>query len=81
MSQALRDDMAEYIDWRYESESQWVRECVQQRMVLTDALAAQGIDLPEDADRRAELIERVVRAGVVAAGDDLPAGESGESDA
>jgi hypothetical protein len=76
MSEQLRDQMAEYIDWRYESESQWCRESVQTRMWLADALAAQDVELPDDADRRQALVEMVVRRGVAAAGADLPTGES-----
>jgi len=72
MSRELRDEMADYVNWRYESESQWTREAVQTRMWLEDALAAQDLELPDDADARQALVEMVVRRGVAAAGDDLP---------
>lgn len=79
LSEALKDTIDEdYINWRYESRSQWVREATETRMALEDALGAQSIDLPEDESDREDLIERVVRAGVAAAGDDLLAGESDE---
>lgn len=78
MSKALREELAEYVDWRYESESQWVREAVQTRIAFEDALAAAGQELPDDPDQRRALVETVVAAGVEAA-DGLP-GESDESD-
>lgn len=74
MSEALNDEVADYVDWRYSSLSEWMREAAVMRMALEDALAAQGVDLPEDADARQALIETVVRTGVAAAGDDLPDG-------
>lgn len=76
MSHAVREQMADYVDWRYESQSQWTREAVQMRMALEDALAAQGVELPAEADARQALVETVVRRGVAAAGDELPTGES-----
>lgn len=72
LSEELKNEIdSEYIDWRYESRSQWVRESVQTRMALEDALAAQSINLPEDKSDRSDLIKRIVRAGVAATGDDL----------
>jgi len=41
-------------------------------MWLEDALAAQDLELPDDADARQALVEMVARRGVAAAGDDLP---------
>jgi hypothetical protein len=68
MSKALREAIeTDYINWRYESRSQWVREAAQTRMALEDALAAQDVELPEDDDERQALIERVIRLGVAAA--------------
>lgn len=74
-SSDLVERMDDRINWRYESRSQWVREAIETRLVLEDALGAQGVDLPDDADDRAALVEQVVRAGVAAAGDELTAGE------
>jgi len=73
MGEDLRDELAEYVNWRYESESQWVREAVQTRIAVEDALAAEGRALPDDPDQRRHLVETVVAAGVAAA--DLPDGE------
>ena len=72
LSESLREDMdANYVDWRYESRSQWVREAVDARMTLEDALAAAGVELPPEGDARDRLIQRVVRAGVRSLGDEL----------
>lgn len=72
MSEAVRERMDdEYIDWRYESRSQWVREAVETRMALEDALAAHGVDLPEEPDTREAVIEAIVAAGVQVTGGDL----------
>lgn len=76
----VNDDIAtamddEYIDWRYESRSQWVREAIQTRMLVEDALATQGIALPDDEATREEVLRTVIRRGVAAAGDDLPTDE------
>lgn len=77
LSEDLKETIdSEYINWRYESRSQWVREATKTRMAVEDALAAQDIELPEDESDRDDLIERIVRAGVAAAGDDVLPGES-----
>jgi Arc/MetJ-type ribon-helix-helix transcriptional regulator len=71
LSEDLRDTIdAEYINWRFDSRSQWLREAAQTRIALEDALGARDVDLPEDDDERAELVEEVVRAGVAALGEE-----------
>ena len=62
---------AEYVDWRYESRSEWVRDACTTRMALEDALSVRGVELPDDAEVRAELVETIVTAGVAAAGRDI----------
>jgi len=76
MGESLREELAAYVNWRYESESQWVREAVQTRIAIEDALAAEGLALPDDPDQRRQLVETVVAAGVAAA--DLPDGDGSE---
>jgi hypothetical protein len=72
-SEALKERIADRVDFRYGSISAWVREACQTRMTLEDALSAHGHDLPEDAETRAELVETVVRAGTTAAASDIEA--------
>lgn len=72
-SEALKDEIADRVNFRYGSISAWVREACQTRMTLEDALAAHGHDLPEDPETRAELVETVVRAGTTAAANDIDA--------
>jgi len=72
--QEAMDD--EYIDWRYESRSQWVREAIQFRMALQDALDRRDIELPEDDDERKAMIEDIATAGVAT----FASGDSDESD-
>lgn len=85
MSSDLVADVDDHVDWRYGSRSQWVREAAKTRVTLEDALATQGVDLPEDEATRDELIETIVRNGVLAAGDEMDAiladAEADESDA
>jgi len=64
----------EYVNWRYDSLSNWLREAAETRMAVEDALATQGVELPSEEAARRELIQTVVRAGVAARGDDLPTG-------
>lgn len=71
LSRDLRAEVEEHVDWRYGSLSGWMREAARQRITLENALAAQDLELPEDAERRQELVERVVRLGVAAGGDEL----------
>jgi len=71
MSSDLVDDVDDHVDWRYGSRSQWVREAAKTRIALEDALATQGVDLPDEETARDELIETIVRNGVLAAGDEL----------
>jgi hypothetical protein len=70
-SEALKEQIADRVDFRYGSISAWVREACQTRMTLEDALAAHGHELPEDPETRAELVETVVRAGTTAAAGDI----------
>jgi len=65
----------EYVDWRYSSRSEWVREATKTRIALEDALGARGVELPEDEADRADLVDAVVRAGVAALDEDELAAE------
>jgi hypothetical protein len=77
-SEALKEQIADRVDFRYGSISAWVREACQTRMTLEDALAAHGHELPEDPETREELVETVVRAGTTAAAGDIEALLSGD---
>jgi len=69
LSEDLKEQIdSEYINWRYESRSQWLREATETRIVLEDALTARG--------DREELIATIVRTGVAAASDDDLPGET-----
>jgi metal-responsive CopG/Arc/MetJ family transcriptional regulator len=68
MSSALTDQTDERVDWRYESRSQWVREAVQYRHALEDALDEHGIELPEAHEDREAYIREITEAGVAAVG-------------
>jgi len=68
LSEAMRDEIDDnYINWQDSSRSEWLREAAQTQMLLEDALEVQDVELPADVNDREELIEKVVRAGVVAA--------------
>jgi len=77
LSEDLKEQIdSEYINWRYESRSQWLREATETRIVLEDALTARGVELPEAEADREELIATIVRTGVAAASDDDLPGET-----
>jgi len=72
VSERLRNEIDdEYINWRYSSRSEWMREAAQTRMVVEDELAELGVDLPDEKADRDELIGDVIRAGVASIGEDL----------
>jgi len=77
LSEELRDEIDDgYVNWRYSSRSEWMREAAQTRIALEDALGARGVELPEDEADRADLVDAVVRAGVAALDEDtLDSGE------
>lgn len=67
MDQAVRERLDdEYVDWRHGSRSAWVREAVETRMTIEDALANQGVTLPDERADREQLIETIVATGVAA---------------
>jgi len=67
-SEEMKDDVDDnYVDWQHSSRSEWLRDAAQTRMAIEDALAVTGVDLPDQPDERADLIEKIVKAGVVAA--------------
>lgn len=71
MSSELVADVDDHVDWRYGSRSQWVREAAKTRIALEDALVTQNVELPEEEETRDELIETIVRNGVLAAGGEI----------
>jgi len=77
LSGELRDKIDdEYVNWRYSSRSEWMREAAKTRIALEDALGARGVELPENEADRADLVDAVVRAGVAALDEDtLDSGE------
>lgn len=64
MADELLEQMDSRIDWKYESKSQYVREAVQFRLALEDALDRRGLELPADDDEREAMIEDIATAGV-----------------
>ncbi|MFW5905448.1 MAG: hypothetical protein ACOCUO_01215 [archaeon] len=60
MSERLIDAADGRVDWRYESRSQYVREAVETRLVLEDALEDAGLDLPNEQADREEMVEEIV---------------------
>ena len=66
MSESLTERVDDRVDWRYGSRSAWVREAVEYRMALEDALDQQGVELPEEEEDRKQLLQRIARAGVAA---------------
>ena len=77
LSEDLKETIdSEYINWRYESRSQWLREATETRIALEDALGARGVELPDDEADREELIGTIVRTGVAAVSDDALDGET-----
>ena len=71
----LQDEMDGYVDWRYESRSQWIREAIQFRLALEDALERRDLELPEDEEEREAMIEDIATAGVAT----FSTGDSDES--
>lgn len=70
-SQTLADRVDERVDHgppEYESRSQWIREAIQLRMVIEDALDREGIELPEDQQARERYLRRVAEDGIDAVG-------------
>ncbi|MFW5950077.1 MAG: hypothetical protein ACOCR6_01850 [archaeon] len=63
----MSSDLTSELDSRLsysDSRSEWVREAVQLRMVLEDALNRRNIDIPADADDRQAFFEDIAHAGV-----------------
>lgn len=70
-SQSLADRVDDRVNHgppEYESRSQWVREAIQLRMVVEDALDRDGIELPEDDTEREAYLRDVAQAGIDAVG-------------
>lgn len=63
MSTQLRDDMDDRVDWKNSSRSEWIREAVQYRQFLDDALDDAGVELPDDESERKEIIQEIVQVG------------------
>lgn len=63
MSERLKDDMDDRVDWKNSSRSEWIREAVQYRLFLDDALDDAGVELPDDEDERMEMIQEIVEVG------------------
>lgn len=64
MAKELQAEMDEHVDWRYESRSQYIREAIQFRLTLEDALERRGLELPEDDEEREAMIDDIATAGV-----------------
>ncbi|MFW5956775.1 MAG: hypothetical protein ACOCQY_05165 [Halorhabdus sp.] len=60
MSERLIDAADDRVNWRYESRSQYVREAVETRLVLEDALEDAGLELPDEQADREEMVEEIV---------------------
>ena len=58
------DERVEYGPPEHGSRSAWVREAIQLRMVIEDALEREGIELPEEDDDRERYLRRVAEAGI-----------------
>jgi len=48
MSTELLEDVDDCVDWKNSSRSEWIREAVQYRLFLDDALDDAGVELPDD---------------------------------
>lgn len=64
MSNELRDNVEDRVDWRYSSLSEWMRDAARFRMYVEDAADHAGLELPEDEDERATVLRDIAFAGV-----------------
>ncbi len=63
MSTELLEDVDDSVDWKNSSRSEWIREAVQYRLFLDDALDDAGVELPDDESERKEMIQEIVQVG------------------
>lgn len=64
VSDDLKKEVDDHVNWRYDSRSHWVREALKYRIALEDALERRDIELPEDDEEREAMIEDIATAGV-----------------